>query len=246
LSARRCSSGDFEKMSTIGIDEAGRGSVFGPLVIALVEVDSIHNKVFRKFGVTDSKLLTPERRSSLAGLILNTDVYADIRQINPKEIDLVVGQKVQNLNWLEAELMAHLIYEFLSVTSRRPQIIIDCPDVITSRFTNIVRLNLPLQKVRIKSEHHADLKYLPVSAASIIAKVKRDDAMDTLRLEYGNLGSGYPSDPITREFLKNLLLEAHGDVSKLPEYVRKSWKTNKKLNPFTEKELNTSLGNKLM
>ena len=142
-------------MSTIGIDEAGRGSVFGPLVIALVEVDSIHNKAFRKFGVTDSKLLTPEKRASLASLILNTDVYADARQINPKEIDLVVGQKVQNLNWLEAALMAYLIHEFLSVTSRRPQIIIDCPDVITSRFTNIVRLNLPLQKVRIKSEHHA-------------------------------------------------------------------------------------------
>ena len=106
LSARRCGSGDFEKMSTIGIDEAGRGSVFGPLVIALVEVDSIHNKAFRKFGVTDSKLLTPEKRASLASLILNTDVYADARQINPKEIDLVVGQKVQNLNWLEAALMA--------------------------------------------------------------------------------------------------------------------------------------------
>ncbi|MCK4614298.1 MAG: ribonuclease HII, partial [Thermoplasmata archaeon] len=78
---------------------------------------------------------------------------------------------------------------------------------------------------RIISEHKADTKYPAVSAASIVAKVTRDREMEKLRQEYGELGSGYPSDPITRAYLLDLFRKG----KELPPFVRRSWETIKKI-----------------
>ncbi|WP_457753524.1 ribonuclease HII, partial [Thermococcus sp.] len=78
---------------------------------------------------------------------------------------------------------------------------------------------------KIIAEHKADAKYLPVSAASILAKVTRDKAIEKLKKQYGEIGSGYPSDPRTRKFLEEYYKE-HGEF---PPIVRKSWKTLRKI-----------------
>ncbi|MCW4027390.1 MAG: ribonuclease HII, partial [Candidatus Bathyarchaeota archaeon] len=67
--------------------------------------------------------------------------------------------------------------------------------------------------------------YPIVSAASIIAKVKRDTAIASLRKQHGDLGSGYPSDPKTIEFLKKWI-KTRGSY---PEFVRKSWKPARRI-----------------
>jgi ribonuclease HII len=77
------------------------------------------------------------------------------------------------------------------------------------------------QECEIVSEHHADSTYRIVSAASIIAKVARDKEITKLAKKYGEIGSGYPSDPTTITYLSRYI-----DEHKVPPLIaRKSWKT---------------------
>jgi ribonuclease HII len=73
----------------------------------------------------------------------------------------------------------------------------------------------------VVSEHKADARYAVVGAASIVAKVTRDRIIDELRAEFGEIGSGYPSDAKTVSFLKEYIRE-HGVP---PTCARKSWQT---------------------
>ena len=82
-----------------------------------------------------------------------------------------------------------------------------------------------LKSVRIVSEHHADRTYPVVSAASIIAKVRRDEVAEALRREYGDFGSGYVTDSRTLDFLR----EWRRKHTEYPPIVRLSWKTIKEL-----------------
>ena len=101
---------------------------------------------------------------------------------------------------------------------------VDAADVNNVRFGEQIRKLLSF-KVNITSEHGADVKYVVVSAASIIAKVHRDEVISRLREIYGDFGSGYSSDPKTRRFLTNWLKEK----KRLPNFMRKSWKTVKRI-----------------
>jgi ribonuclease HII len=80
-------------------------------------------------------------------------------------------------------------------------------------------------EIKIIAEHKADSKYLVVSAASILAKVKRDRTINNLRHVYGDFGSGYPSDLRTRDFLTQWVKK----FDEAPKFARKSWKTVKNL-----------------
>jgi len=97
---------------------------------------------------------------------------------------------------------------------------VDACDVNIFRYAEMVRCNLE-HNCEIVSEHHADEKYLVVSAASIIAKVTRDRAIKTLAKKYGEIGSGYPSDPVTIRYLSGYIDEHRTP----PPLARKSWKT---------------------
>ena len=79
--------------------------------------------------------------------------------------------------------------------------------------------------IRIISEHYADETYPLVSAASIMAKVRRDSEIQKLKDIYGDFGSGYPSDPRTRDFLRRLL----SGGEEVPPIVRRTWKTLQRL-----------------
>ncbi|MBO8173861.1 MAG: ribonuclease HII [Thermococcus sp.] len=200
-----------------GIDEAGRGPVIGPLVIAAVVVDEKNLSKLEALGVRDSKKLTPKRREKLFNeIIALLDDYVII-ELSPEQIDGREG----TMNEFEVE---NFIKALNSLKVKPDVIYIDAADVKEERFGEIIgkRLNF---SPKIIAEHKADAKYLPVSAASILAKVMRDRAIEKLKEQYGEIGSGYPSDPRTRKFLEEYYKE-HG---KFPPIVRKSWKTLRKI-----------------
>jgi len=207
-------------MLVAGVDDAGRGSVIGPLVIAGVLMMEEELPKLVELKVKDSKLLSAHRREILAVEIKRIAKKFSVVKISPKEIDRVVerGKKLHRLNRLEAQKMAEII-EML-----KPDIAyVDASDVLEERFRQHILECLSF-KPQIVSEHKADRKYPIVSAASIIAKVERDKEIMELTREYGDLGCGYPTDPKTLDFLRQWL-ERFGGYR---DFVRKSWKPAKK------------------
>ena len=199
-----------------GVDEAGRGPVIGPLIVAGAVFEESNIPKLQSLGVKDSKLLSKNKRNVLEKEILNLASDSRIRHLYPSEIDEYVlnGRKLMKLNWLEAKAMASIITEL------HPDIAyVDASDINASRFGHQIRELVPYP-VQVVSSHHADRDILVVSAASILAKVNRDRAVEKLRETYGDFGSGYPSDPRTRSFLCGL-----AESGVYPDCVRKSWKT---------------------
>lgn len=215
-------------MNIAGIDDAGRGSVIGPLAIAGVLVNENDLPRLVDLGVKDSKRLSPRKRQMFAEEIEKLSLEYSVAMLSPPEIDRVVehGKRLHKLNRLEAVTMAAVINKL------KPDVAyVDASDVSTERFKAHILEKLNF-KTRIISEHKADVKYPVVSAASIIAKVKRDQAIFTLRNLYRDIGSGYPSDPITILFLKNWIKK----FGSYPDFVRKSWKPAKRFLKNSETE----------
>jgi len=225
-----------------GGDEAGRGAVLGPLVVSLVSINEGKAKKLSEIGVRDSKMLSRRRRE-----FLFDDIYSlaeDVRTyaITPEEINNAMRNNI-SINELEAIHFARLIDES---EANPKKIYLDSPDVIPEKFGIRVSLisNKRLQvngvnRVRRKekgsgsnaakavakviAEHKADVKYPVVSAASIIAKVTRDRAIEELEESLGfDLGSGYPSDKITVDMIRKNL-----DNERLLKHVRAEWRTLK-------------------
>jgi len=215
-------------MQIAGVDDAGRGSIIGPLAIAGVLLDEKDLPKLMDLGVKDSKLLSPHRREQLAVEIRKVAPKYHIVMLSPAEIDRVVetGRKLHKLNRLEAQTMAKVI------TILKPDVAyVDASDVLADRFKQHIAENLPF-KVQIISEHKADAKYPIVSAASILAKVERDKAISELREKHGNFGCGYPTDPSTIKFLEGWIRE----FGSYPDFVRRSWKPAKRLKTKAETE----------
>lgn len=200
-----------------GADEAGKGCVVGPLVVAGVSASRRGAKELREIGVKDSKDLSPGRREALYPEILRVADRVRWLCIQPAEIDAVVlrGKKLRKLNYLEALYFARVI-DGLGA----PRVTVDAPDVVPRRFASDITDNLAV-RCQVKAVHKADRDYPVVSAASIVAKVERDRVVQRLRDVHGDFGSGYPSDPATRSFFTEWMKRGHP----LPGYVRKSWKT---------------------
>jgi len=208
-------------MLVAGVDDAGRGAVIGPLIIAGVLVDEKDLSKLLSLGVKDSKLLSPRKRRRLAAEIIKIAKAHHIAKLAPAEIDKVVrtGRRLHRLNRLEARAMAEVI------GALKPDIAyVDASDVLPDRYKQHIAEEIPF-RVQIVSEHEADKTYPVVSAASIIAKVERDRAVASLRNEYGDLGSGYIADPKTVEFLEKWI-RTYGSY---PEFVRKSWKPARRI-----------------
>ena len=193
-----------------GVDEAGKGSVLGPMVVAAVGVPS--EDVFSDIEVHDSKLLSPRMRERLYAVIRKRFRVVTVR-IDAHEIDEI--RMGMTMNACVARAHARVI-DKLSPTLAY----VDACDVNAIRYADMVKSHLE-QPCDIVSEHHADQTFKVVSAASIVAKVTRDRAIAALSKKYGEIGSGYPSDPVTIAFLS-----AYIDEHKTPPPIaRKSWKT---------------------
>ncbi len=207
-------------MLVAGVDDAGRGCVIGPLVIAGVMMKEEDLPKLVQLGVRDSKLLSPHRRETLEPEIRRMAEKSAVVKLTPSEIDAIVsaGRKLHKLNWLEAQAMARVLE-----TLKPDKAYVDASDVLEKRFEKDI-LDCLTFNLEIVSEHKADRNYPIVSAASIIAKVERDNEIAELAKAYGDFGSGYPSDPRTIRFLQQCL-EKSCDY---PSFVRKSWKPAKK------------------
>ncbi len=203
-------------MDILGIDEAGRGSVLGPMVIAGVIIPEKMEKVLERMGVKDSKRLVPNRRTILSRKLKKMFDY-EIVVISALEIDKMRADGI-NLNEIEKNAMRDLI-----IRLNPEKAIVDAVDVKAERFQNYL---CESTGVNVIAEHKADDKYIEVSAASIIAKAERDAQIAEINKEYiktGGIGSGYPSDPTTKKFLNNYTYD------EMPEFVRKSWATVSKM-----------------
>ena len=199
----------------VGVDEAGRGPVIGPLVVAGVAVES--DVELRHMNVRDSKKLSPERREALAPEIEKVSRY-EVVVIPAERIDIMRSE--MSLNDFEAMLFAEVIDKLRPETAY-----VDAADVDEIEFKRCVRKELAFD-VEIVSQHNADELFPVVSAASILAKVCRDREMRTIEDEVGmHIGSGYASDADTIAFLETWI-RAHGS---LPPHTRASWDTARRL-----------------
>eukprot|EP00768_Dysnectes_brevis_P006255 gnl/Dysnectes_brevis/4852_a6722_553.p1 GENE.gnl/Dysnectes_brevis/4852_a6722_553~~gnl/Dysnectes_brevis/4852_a6722_553.p1 ORF type:complete len:261 (+),score=28.59 gnl/Dysnectes_brevis/4852_a6722_553:34-783(+) len=209
-----------EESYVVGIDEAGRGPVLGPLVygIAWCPVSMKDEKVLETMGIDDSKKLTDKMRESLLGkmdslksrgLQYHTEVIsaADIsaQMLAPTKISL------NRISYLAArKLLQHVVDQGVKI--RNVYIDLVSP---ASAYEACIRETLPHLPLIIEAK--ADANYAITGAASIAAKVTRD------RLVHSNaaLGSGYPGDPVTKKWIRKNIDPIFG----FPHIVRTSWKT---------------------
>ncbi|MEK6792526.1 MAG: ribonuclease HII [Nanoarchaeota archaeon] len=211
-------------MYLIGIDDAGRGPLLGPMFLAGVLIKSTDEKFLKELGAKDSKLLTHPQRIILAEQIRKNAINIEISESSPKEIDEAVNSI--NLNTLEAKMTANIINK-LNNKKDKIRAIVDCPSVNTLAWKNkMLSFVKNKENLEVRCEHKADFNYPVVSAASIIAKVAREDSVEKIKKQFGNIGSGYPSDPTTIEFIKS-----QGKALADTGIVRTSWATWKNLYP---------------
>jgi len=198
-------------MLLLGIDEAGRGPVIGPMVIAGVVIKEEKEKELRELGVRDSKELTRKEREDLFEKLLKIIDGYKIEIISPNKIDEYVYNG--KLNILEIKTIIKIIENL-----KADKIIIDSPMRNVYKVLNYIKNNISYSP-EIIVDIKADKNYIVVSAASIIAKVIRDREIDKIKKIVNiDFGSGYPSDPKTIKAIKE-----HYDV--LENFIRKSWKT---------------------
>ncbi|MAG07452.1 ribonuclease HII [Candidatus Pacearchaeota archaeon] len=210
-------------MLILGIDDAGRGPVIGPMVLAGVLVDSETEKQFVKLGVKDSKLILPKKREILSRKIKELSIKTHKEIISVDEID---GKKEDGMNLNEREaLAAAMIINKLNPKKEQIKVIIDCPSVnLKSWKEYLEKFLIGGSNLNIACEHKADFNHVTVAAASIIAKVTRDNEVKKLKEKFGvEFGSGYSSDPNTRKFIYE-----NYDKFKGKGIFRESWKTIKK------------------
>jgi ribonuclease HII len=205
----------YPKIMICGVDEAGRGPVMGPMVVAGVLLED--ESQLEGMNVRDSKKCTPKRREELA---------IKIRRIAKQEAIIVPADDIDTLregltmNQIETRLFASVIDKLRPETAY-----VDSADVNEERFAKDIKSELDFE-ISIISKHGADDMYPIVSAASIIAKTTRDSEVNKIKSELGqNLGSGYPSDETTIRFLENWVR----DHNELPPHTRRSWKTAQRI-----------------
>ncbi len=208
-------------MKIAGIDEAGKGPVIGPMCIGGVMLEGSKVHALKNLGVADSKRISPRKREQLAGQIEKYSDRVFILEIEAGQIDEL--RKIMSMNDIMVVAFSKVLEQL-----HPDKAYVDAADVNEERFG--IRLLEEYQKnnperasaPEIISEHQADNIYPVVSAASIVAKVRRDELIEAIKSEIGvDFGSGYPSDPKTRDFLSDW----YAEHEELPDFVRHTWKT---------------------
>jgi ribonuclease HII len=204
-----------------GIDETGRGSLFGPLVVGGVVIPEHLTGLLRDMGVRDSKKVAPKKRLALHEfLTTHEEIGWATTHVTSQEIDLR-RRRHESLNEVEASAMMALARR---LQRERPfaALQLDSIENDAERFARPFAATF--LGVEVLAQCGADETHVAVSAASIVAKVERDAAVAGIARDEGMpLGSGYPGDPLTKTFLA-LYYRAHGC---LPPYIRHTWNIEK-------------------
>ena len=135
-------------MIICGVEEAGRGPVIGPLVMAAVCIDKKDEEKLANVGVKDSKLLTPRKREQLFDIVKEIAKSYKIVKVSASEVDDVLMGEDLNLNSLEAMKSAELIDAL-----KQDQAILDCPSNNIHAYVKFVKVFLKDDKVKILAEH---------------------------------------------------------------------------------------------
>jgi ribonuclease HII len=194
----------------IGVDEAGKGPVLGSMFAAAVRIEPAELPE----DVADSKSVPRDRREELAATIRDRADAVAVAEIPVDRID----DPESNMNTLTVASHATALAR---VASGEYPCYVDAGDTNAVRFERRVADRLDVD-VDLRAEHGADETYPVVSAASIVAKVERDAHVADIATQHGEVGSGYPSDPTTREFLRTFVREHDA----LPDCARASWQTS--------------------
>mgnify|MGYP002624535438 CR=1 FL=1 len=195
-------------MRVLGLDEAGRGPVLGPMVLGAVLVEGDGQAALYAMGAADSKALDRARREALYAEIAGRFAW-DVVELAPAALE-------ENLTQVELDGLAKLINKL------RPQAVyLDAPvgPAAIPGFVRQLADRLDFQP-QITAENRAEDRYPVVAAASIVAKVTRDRAMTALHARYGDIGWGYPAEPKTQAFLRRC-----ADEGRFPDCVRTRWAT---------------------
>lgn len=227
-------------MFLAGIDEAGRGSLLGPLVMALVCLPDSEISSLRDIRVRDSKSISPEERARLQArikrLARKKNGMVSFRTISPRQIDRFRSlNREGGLNELERRT-ARTLLNFLAghVPAREPLTILLDGEKI---FGPLARFSLEGISTRVRAEDRADQKFPIVSAASIVAKHHRDLYLQKIfsryAPEFGTIGgNGYPNAPT-----KRFLLDYKRRYGCYPPEVRRTWKTLEEIEQPKQSEL---------
>lgn len=202
--------------SLLGIDEAGRGPVIGPMAVCGFSVSQpaqLHR--LREMGVRDSKALPATKREVLFEKLQEFQYHVEL--IQPVQID------AESLTELTLRAAGKIFSRF------SPHVVLmDAPThpagipAMAEKLKEIFRKSQTNVTPRLVLENKADEKYLTCMAASIVAKVTRDHEIEKLRKEFGDFGSGYCSDPKTIKFLKTW----NGDKKHpVTQHIRHKWST---------------------
>lgn len=198
----------------IGIDEAGRGCIIGPMVICAAAINPLDEYKLKELGVKDSKKLSPRQREGLYGKVGKLCKYTTVK-ITAGELNQLMNR--HNLNEIEAMKVAHAIDQ-LGIGGAT--VFVDSPDNVPAKFAKRIEKYLRTRS-RIVSENRADDTYVIVGAASIIAKVTRDREIEKIKKAVGfDFNSGYTSDPVTQKYVN-----ARKDHPELEPYLRTKWST---------------------
>jgi len=210
----------------LGIDDAGRGPIIGPMILAGVLLTKKQEEILKENDIRDSKMVTQSSRLVMEKIIKENSVAHKIIQASPELIDGSLNSGT-NLNELEAKMAAKIINSINKDLTEKIKVIIDCPSVnLDSWKISLVKYLEKTDNLEIFCEHKADANHISAAAGSILAKVKREEEVSELKKEFGDFGSGYPSDPKTKKFL----LEKGKELSNSGLF-RKTWATWKKAHP---------------
>ena len=216
---------DWEKDNIIlGIDEAGRGPVMGPMVYACAYwKEEYDENIRKKFKFNDSKALKPEEREKMFEQIKSHPniIRYELIVLTSDYIskEMLKRQKV-SLNQISQDSAKSLIKTAIDKKVNVRKIFVDTVGPAGS-YQTLLKNSLEDRTIEVTVEPKADAKFECVSAASIVAKVTRDKNIEIIEKEDKDCGSGYPSDPKTKEWLK----DNYDNIFGFGREVRFSWKT---------------------
>lgn len=202
-----------------GIDEAGRGCVLGPLVVAIVVATPADRRWFAAQNVRDSKLVPPVQRERLAREI-RARCWFRLKVATPLDIDIAVRDRSRTLNGLELEHMAECLDDAHDAFGdEQLKTLVDAPSINAEGFRKkLFEASSWTHFDHLEAKHHADTNNRTVGAASILAKDERERHIALLKEQLEcDFGSGYCHDERTIAHLKNAPSGA--------DYVRWSWAT---------------------
>lgn len=220
----------------IGIDEAGRGPCIGPMVYGCVAIAEPNVHLIDNQHIRDSKLLSDTQRKYASDIIVNNagSLFYGTEEISAKEIsrNMLSGVSLNSQATTVATLLIIKALRYIYKHDKDPQRIdvqLDTLSGDTESYANIYREDATLQsiftqhfpntKCKITAYIKGDSLYKVISAASILAKELREQRVSELQKQYGDFGSGYPSDKKTINWIEKNF------PSPADEVCRTTWKT---------------------